>query len=431
MFELLSGKSKKQQGLTFDITEAEEQNKQFASQAEQLAAALAKSNTANKDKNPYAFWKTPIIKGKEGREGLTLDKAVAMAGMLAESINPPEVYPYTSFGGRLGRQMARWATEGGKAYEDWETQQRTMGLEERKIAAEEQRIAKPTETEILSGLGGPAAREQFITGQQAMRAPHPTEIALSQARVDVERETQQLKRKELELVPEEFKMRQAEHKSRLATLDLEKRRIDLEIEKLGLEKQMLGRGETKETIQGVKSVNQSFDQFVQAWMTKHVYTTDDEKSNFLKNAELAASVQSHIAGIRTFTDNPIATEKSIRYWFSQVDKEMNRPSKVFTRARALGATVPFTGEKLLEGFEEVSRKEAAEQAARRRYYIKSASEMLQASESQSSDLYETLIIWAMKAGYSDQDVTNLLSSFGFNAKQQTAIINKAATRFKP
>jgi hypothetical protein len=407
MYELFGtgNKPKKQMGLTFDITKTEEKEANTLSQAEQLATVLAKTKAPDKEaKNPYAFWKAPIIKGKGGGEGLTLDKAVALAGLLASSINPPDIYPTSSFGGRLGQGLYKMATEGGKAHEEWETQQKAMGLEERKVAAEEKRIAKPTEIEAMSGLAGPEVREKFIGAQERIRAPHPSEIALSQARTDVEKETQQLKRKELELIPEEFKMKQAEHQTRLGVMDLEKKRLDLEIEKLGLEKALLSKGETKETIQGVRSVNSAFDNFVQSWMTKHVYTPDDEKSNYLKNAELAASVQSHIAGVKSFTDAPEATEKSVRYWFSQVDREFDRPA-LETGFRPLGVGITGAGPQAI-----------AEQGARRRYYVKAASSMLQQSGTQSMDMFQTLSLWATKAGYSDQEITNLLAPFGIRTK---------------
>lgn len=405
----------------------EEEEPNILGQAGQLANVLAKTRVSKGGKNPYSFWKTPIIPGKEGSEGLTLDRAVALAGMLAQSINPPDVYPYSSFGGRLGGQLARYAIEGSKAYEDWETQQKAIGLEERKaaveergvavrergaavgergVAAEERRAAKPTETEILSGIGGPAAREQFIAGQQAIRAPHPSEVALSQARTEVEKETQLLKRKELELVPEEFKMKQVEHKTRLGTMDLEKRRLDLEIEKLGIEKNLLLTGTSKETISAIKSVNQSFDSFVQSWMTKHVYTADDERSNYLKNAELAASVQSHIAGVKSFTNAPEATEKSVRYWFSQVDREMDRPT-ITGREGIFGIKGAITG---------APSQASAEQAARRRYYVRTAANMLMTSGTRSMDMFQTLAVWAAKAGYSDQEIANLLAPFGIRTK---------------
>lgn len=135
--------------------------------------------TTTEEKNPYAFWKTSIIGGKEGREGLPLDRAVALAGMLASSFAPQE------WGGRMGAQIAQYAREGGRAHEAWEARKKLFGIEKeklgfegRRVAAEERQAtaaerqaARPTELEMLTTEGPEkeaylSARERLAKAQQ-------------------------------------------------------------------------------------------------------------------------------------------------------------------------------------------------------------------------------------------------------------------------
>jgi hypothetical protein len=281
----------------------------------------------------------------------------------------------------------------------------------------EKEVTPPSAVEIMSGeRGTPGAREKLIEGEKEVRAPHPSEIELNQAKIDVEKTNQQLKQKELELLPDEFKMKQVEHQTRLTVLQKEMKGIDAQIAHYDLQNQMLKEGKSKEEMTNIRSINNSYDSFLQSWMTKHTLTPDDEKNNYLKIAELGAATQSHIAGIKTFSEEPKATEKSVRYMFSQIDREMDRPTLQPKSFPIIGSGAGQTA--------------IAEQAARRRYYVKSATGLLQQSGSNSVDLYGSLYGWAAKAGYNDKDLLKLMQSFGFNEKQITAIINNAALRFK-
>ena len=179
-------------------------------------------------------------------------------------------------------------------------------------------------------------------------------------------------------------------------------------------------GLSKEDLRGMIAVDQAFTGFRQKWMEKHIYTPDNETENFRKNAELATAVHEYIAGMKTYSPDPRASERGIRSWVSQVGRDFEWPS-LETKLR-----IPVIG--TIAG---ASPTAVAQQNARRRYYVKTFAEMLQVAGTTSSDLYATLCDWAKKAGYGNEQLVQLLASMGLTKEQRVQILNLYRSKYPP
>jgi len=270
----------------------------------------------------------------------------------------------------------------------------------------------------------PSAKYVESESKIAAAPPHESVLRLREAQLKNEGLAQQIKQKELELAPEEFKMKQAEHEEKMALMAKDAKRIDAEISKIDLEKLLAMEGVTKEERRAALKIDDAFDDFRRSWMTKHVYTKDDETSNFQKINELVPEVSAHISGMKSYSNDPRAAERSVRTLFSQIEREFARPTITPSWLRKGAAAIPLVGP-------QAEPQAAVNQQAYRRRYVQMAADILQQAGSRSSDLYETLNYWALKAGYNANDRNKLLLSFGFTPEQVTGIVNRSALRFRP
>lgn len=265
-------------------------------------------------------------------------------------------------------------------------------------------IAPPTEAEIASGAAGEQPRQQLVQTHRDINAPDPAAVELNNMKVENEKAALDLKKKEMDLLPEEFNMRQAEHAERMAVLANQKRNVDLEYKQLDLQTEAMRDGLTKENLKGISDVNGAYDSFTQAWMAKHVYDSDNETDNFVRNSELAAMTMKHIEGIKAYTDNPKFATKSLSYWFSLVDKEFQKPIGD-PRTSFLGVGVPFTGD--------TSKVTVDQQIKRREYYLNTAVDLVSKAGRVPKTYGQKIDLWAKELGYTREDREKLLRALGY------------------
>jgi hypothetical protein len=337
---------------------------------EQLAAYLAKARmpTTPSPENPYAFWKTSVIPGKEGSPGLTLDRAVALAGMLASSINPPSVYPQKNFGGTLGVQLTQYAKEGTKAHEDWEIQKRSTGLEQerldlfgREIAAREQAADKPDLLGVLTGEAGEEPKESYLKAQERLsRAQQPitrerilTEFGperlkeyvdnlniLEKATDPLKRETAQAALDATNLQIEKYKWDlkndplNAEANRKL--VDAQTKRLQSEKAKIDAEVKILEDPNleqlTKEERDSLNEADSAYNKMILALERQYAtagggrYITDYKKE-FTKLSQLADLTNKHATKTNATSTRYRGSAANIGYFTSQVQRYMKEQYK--------------------------------------------------------------------------------------------------------
>lgn len=406
-----------------------------------LASTGAETADTAEMKNPYQMWGQTLNFGKGFK--VPMDQAVTLAGMLAASIAPKE------WSGRMGAGLAQLAQAGSAARIEWIKEQQ----KERRLVAQEKRkegevtghiVADPqsstgfsyvgkqgqivskgapapekTEAQIVAE-GGPKA-QKLIQYHKEINAPHPSVIELRQAEIEAHKAARKIHEKELDLVPEKYKMAQKEHELRTLEIKKQMEYIDLQNSEIKLRKQLLTEGKDKESVRAALEIDKQYVVSRNTWEKLHALRpkTDDTQM-FQSVKELATMTYEHIYGMKTYTTNPQAAERSVRSWFSVAGGEFEKPP-LQEYAGLLGISGRVMGKQ---------SQASLNQQAYRRYYVKTASSMLkEAGTPASSDLYPQLVDWIRKAGYSKQEALTTLNSLGLTPEQQIDIINKANTRF--
>jgi len=310
------------------------------------------------EKNPYAFWKTSMIGGKEGREGLPLDRAVALAGMLASSFAPQE------WGGRMGAQIAQYAREGSKAHEEWEAQRKLFGIEKEKLGLKKEEIdiakrlaEKPTELEVKTGLA--PGKEQLLGYEKevarAGQQPSETMILSGALGADVAktyiankealklaetpdflRELYSNQNKAALLEADKYRQELIENplnavaNRRLADAQAErmlseKRRIDIEIE--AVKGSVIGKL-PRETQTLLSEIDKAYNQQI-AFLEKQ-YTAPagmgvikSDKREYEKLSQLAEWTNKHAVAANAVVPQYPGTAANIEYFSNQVQRYLN------------------------------------------------------------------------------------------------------------
>jgi hypothetical protein len=285
-----------------------------------------------------------------------------------------------------------------------------------------------SETDILSGQAPGATADQYIENKRRLQEPTQLEKDLLQMKIETERSTNALRQKELELTPQEFELKTQESKARLEALKRDQLVSDRQIEQIKLQTEQLRRGMDPATQASLRGIEDSFSGFVQAWMQKNAMLPDNESNAFRANAELASAAMQYVSGMKAYTPNPQMAEPAVRRWFTSVKREFDRPA-IKGKAQILGMGIPGTSG-AGEGEQAGSQQAAAEQAARRRYYLKTGYELLQTSGSKSPDMIRDLLMWGDKQGLSDDELLTMLSGLGLSAQEQTSIINTLGWKYE-
>lgn len=296
----------------------------------------------------------------------------------------------------------------GKTKEQIQAGAAGAGPRQKSIEAEQQ--TRPYgEGELLAQGGTPA--QNIISGRRAIAAPDPGELEIQGLQKKLLIEQTKIQQTNLSLVPQEFALKEKEFAEKSAYYAHLNKEIDLRIAQMGRE---ASAGLTKEDQKGLLAADHDFQATVNQINKVRALKGESEENMFELNQDLATAAFSTINRKKFYTDDPKASAGPVFSWFTNVAPE-------FDRATA-GGTKYF-------GLSNTPTKEAVDQIARRKAYVKTGVDLLKTSGMigpESKDLYKTIGVWSIKAGYSNEQILRMYQSLGFSQQAATQIINELA-----
>lgn len=279
-------------------------------------------------------------------------------------------------------------------------------------------VPAPTQAEIMSGGAGEEARQGLVKTSREINEPTEAQKRLEQMEMENKQASIALQREQTKMLPEELKIRQAESNAQMELFKRQKAAVDLEMQKADLELTAIKEGTTKEQLTAIKDTNVSYDRFVDSLVDKYKDMGGGATMNFQMLNELAAATEAHIVGVKSFSENPAFTEKSVKFWMTSTDSEFNRPFLESSK-------MPFVGN---------SKEEVDKQVQQRMYYIDKATDLILESGVDDPSYIETLVKWSKlqemlmqqngydpkmiaEVGVDNAGIQQRLQQFGYSAKE--------------